>query len=139
MLGATSKKELNGRQMNRLEKILFLEITNKQFSRFPDREYMVAYNTLTEAEKAEFVSLSNEIHKIYNYINSGLVAGAKTISAKSISEYDENINPINPKILIVVSDFDLTLKPELSQKTKDALLALFGQNYLDRYQNSQNY
>jgi hypothetical protein len=125
--------------MNRLEKILFLEITNKQFSRLPDKEYMEAYQTLTETEKAEFVGLSNEIHEIYNYINSGLVAGAKTISAKSISEYDEKINSINSKILNVISDFDLTLKPELSQKTKDAFIALFGQDYLDRCQNPENY
>ena len=120
--------------MNTFEKIVFLEMTNKQFAKLPDSEYYATYKKLTEAEKDIIdLKISNEIHEIWSWINSKQREGIHKKEINSIEEYNEHISPVNEIILSVSSDFGLSLKRELSEKFKNAIMNMFGKEYLDNF------
>ena len=115
---------------NNLEKLLFLEITWKQFGKLNESEYYKTIKELNEEESKLSVKLRNELHEIYNHIN---VRFADRINVDSIHQYDEFVSPVSEIILKVASDFNLTLKGEISQEFKNAMLKIFGKDYLDEF------
>ena len=115
---------------NNLEKLLFLEMTWKQFGKLNESEYYKTIKELNEEESKLSVKLSNELHEIYNHIN---VRFADRINVDSIHQYDEFVSPVSEIILKVSSDFNLTLKGEISQEFKNAMLKIFGKDYLDEF------
>ncbi|MFY8066533.1 MAG: hypothetical protein ACOVMS_00250 [Flavobacterium sp.] len=115
---------------NNLEKLLFLEITWKQFGKLNESEYYKTIKELNEEESKLSVKLRNELHEIYNHIN---VRFADRINVDSIHQYDEFVSPVSEIILKVSSDFNLTLKGEISQEFKNAMLKIFGKDYLDEF------
>ena len=121
---------------NNLEKLLFLEMTWKQFGKLNESEYYKTIKELNEEESKLSVKLSNELHEIYNHIN---VRFADRINVDSIHEYNELVSPVSEIILKVSSDFNLTLKGEISQEFKSAMLKIFGKDYLDEFLKSINH
>lgn len=115
---------------NNLEKLLFLEMTHKQFGNFDENEYNKTINELNEEESKLSVKLRNELHEIYNHIN---VRFADRINVDSIHEYNELVSPVSEIILKVSSDFNLTLKGEISQEFKNAMLKIFGKQKLNDF------
>ncbi|TAF11512.1 MAG: hypothetical protein EAZ75_00710 [Flavobacteriia bacterium] len=115
---------------NNLEKLLFLEITWKQFGKLNESEYYKTIKELNEEESKLSVKLRNELHEICNHIN---VRFADRINVDSIHQYDEFVSPVSEIILKVSSDFNLTLKGEISQEFKNAMLKIFGKDYLDEF------
>jgi len=120
--------------MNAFEKIVFLEMTNKQFSKFPNSEYYVTLKKLTE-EETDIIDLkiSKEIHEIWTWINTKQRKGIHKIEINSVEEYNELITPVNEIILRVSSEFGITLKRELSEKLKNAIKNILGEDYLDDF------
>lgn len=119
-----------------LEKLLFLEMTWKQFGKLNESEYYKTINELNEEESKLSVKLRNELHEIYNYVN---VRFADRINVDSIHEYNELVSPVSDIILKVSSDFNLTLKGEISQEFKNAMLKILGKDYLDEFLKSINH
>lgn len=119
-----------------LEKLLFLEMTWKQFGKLNESEYYKTINELNEEESKLSVKLRNELHKIYNYVN---VRFADRINVDSIHEYNELVSPVSDIILKISSDFNLTLKGEISQEFKNAMLKILGKDYLDEFLKSINH
>jgi hypothetical protein len=120
--------------MNTFEKIVFLEMTNKQFAKFQDSEYYETYKKLTAEEKDIIdLKISKEIHEIWSWINSKQRKGIHKMEISSIEEYNEHISPVSEIILSVSSDFGLSLKRELSEKFKNAIMNMFGKEYLDNF------
>lgn len=119
-----------------LEKLLFLEMTWKQFGKLNESEYYKTINELNEEESKLSVKLRNELHEIYNYVN---VRFADRINVDSIQEYNELVSPVSDIILKVSSDFNLTLKGEISQEFKNAMLKILGKDYLDEFLKSINH
>jgi hypothetical protein len=115
---------------NNLEKLLFLEMTRKQFGELNESEYYKTINELNEEESKLSVKLLNELHEIYNYVN---VRFADRINVNSINEYNELVFPVSDIILKVSSDFNLTLKGEISQEFKNAMLKIFGKQKLNDF------
>lgn len=116
--------------MNNFEKIVLMEMCNKQFTKFPNKEYYDTLEKLSESEKIKFHNLSNEIHDIWNKIN-GVSPDGSHLNVNSMEEYDEKINPISKIILQVSKDFEITLKDEPSEKYRETIIRLFGKGYLD--------
>jgi hypothetical protein len=110
-----------------LEKLLFLEMTWKQFGKLDKSEYYKTFNELNEEESKLSVKLLNELHEIYNYVN---VRFADRINVDSIHEL---VSPVSDIILKVSSDFNLTLKGEISQEFKNAMLKVFGKQKLNDF------
>jgi hypothetical protein len=119
-----------------LEKLLFLEMTWKQFGKLNESEYYKTINELNEEESKLSVKLRNELHEIYNYVN---VRFADRINVDSIHEYNELVSPVSDIILKISSDFNLTLKGEISQEFKNAMLKILGKDYLDEFLKSINH
>ena len=119
-----------------LEKLLFLEMTWKQFGKLNESEYYKTINELNEEELKLSVKLRNELHEIYNYVN---VRFADRINVDSIQEYNELVSPVSDIILKVSSDFNLTLKGQISQEFKNAMLKILGKDYLDNFLKSINH
>ena len=119
-----------------LEKLLFFEMTWKQFGKLNESEYYKTINELNEEESKLSVKLRNELHKIYNYVN---VRFADRINVDSIHEYNELVSPVSDIILKISSDFNLTLKGEISQEFKNAMLKILGKDYLDEFLKSINH
>ncbi len=113
-----------------LEKLLFLEMIWKQFGKLNESEYYKTINELNEEELKLSVKLRNELHEIYNYVNVGF---ADRINVNSIYEYNELVFPVSDIILKVSSDFNLTLKGEISQEFKNAMLKIFGKQKLNDF------
>ena len=121
---------------NNLEKLLFLEMTWKQFGKLNESEYYKTIKELNEEESKLAGKLRNELHEIYNHIN---VRFANRINVDSIHQYDEFVSPVSEIILKVSSDFNLTLKGEISQEFKNAMLKILGKDYLDDFLKSINH
>lgn len=118
--------------MDKFEKIVFLEMTNKQFTKLPNSEYFETYKCLTEKEKDIIdLEISGEIHDIWSYINSPRRKGINNNEINSISEYIKYVKPINPLIQKISSEFGITLKDEISEKFKKAIIETLGKDYLD--------
>jgi len=113
-----------------LEKIVFLEITNKQLGKFPNNDYLNLYNTLNKLEKDKFHKLSRQIHELWNLINSKKIDGL-SVSINSFEEYHEKIEPIDIIILKVLYDFNLDLKNQVSEEFKNKVIQHFGKSFFD--------
>ncbi|WP_298138589.1 hypothetical protein [Flavobacterium sp.] len=121
---------------NNLEKLLFLEMTWKQFGKLNESEYYKTIKLLSEEELNLSIILLDELHNIYNYIN---VNYTDRVNADSILEYHELISPVSEIILKVSLDFGLTLKGEMSEEFKKAILDILGKDYLDDFMKSINH
>jgi len=118
---------------SQLEKLLLLELTNKQFGKFPNLEYYETYQTLSKEEKDKIdYKISNEIHLIWSYINGKMLLINKK-NVNSIFEYNDLIQPVSPIILKVAEEFDIKLKNELTLEFRNAIIMVFGQDFLDRF------
>ena len=121
-------------QINQFEKMVFLELTNKQFSKFPNSEYYETYKNLKQKEKDLIdTEISNEIHQIWNYINTTKLNDSEYKRVTSISEYNDLINPVSEIVLKISADYNITLKKELSEKFLKAIRETLGQDFLDRF------
>ena len=120
--------------MNTFEKIVFLEMTNKQFAKLPNSEYFETYKILTEEEKDIIdLKISKEIHEIWTWINTKQRKEIYKAEINSIEEYNELITPVNKTILSVSSEFGITLKNEITDKFKNAVKNKLGKDYLDSF------
>lgn len=117
--------------MDRLEKLVFLEATNKQFSKLPDNEYKQEYKLLTKDEQQKFVQISDEIHDLWNAINgnTSIVTGKPEVN--DIEDCLEEGYKIDDILKSVLTDFDLTLKREISEEFMTAVIEAFGQEFFD--------
>lgn len=120
--------------MDNIEKLLFLEITNKQLTKFPNKDFLETYASLTEEQQSEFSSLSREIHSIWNSLNGPEVLNASK-KYEDINHFASE-NDVSEKIMKVLDDFDLNLKTEMSSDLKEAIIKHFGQNYYDEHFNN---
>jgi hypothetical protein len=111
------------KEMNHLEKFVFLEITWRQFGNLDFQEHSKTYELLSQNEKDLAVKLSSEIHNIFNYLNSNF---DKNKLVSSIEDYNQLISPVSYIILEVSKDFQLTLKREVSDTFKNAFCKIFG-------------
>lgn len=116
--------------MNNLDKVVFLEITNKQFSKFPNSDFYNTLELLAESEKDEFYKLAPEIHSIWNNLNSPPNLTRSKIYG-SFDEYRTEIK-VSPRITKIMTDFNLDLKDKMSDETKKLIISLLGKNFFDQ-------
>lgn len=120
-------------QMNNLEKILFLEMTNKQFAKLPDQTYYDTYKRLSEDESDQFTRLSQELHDIWNFINSEPFPGViDNKGVDTIQDYNDKVAPVNEMIMRISKDFGLTLQEEITDDFKNAIIEFFGLEYYSK-------
>ncbi|MCB0465580.1 MAG: hypothetical protein KDC78_07890 [Aequorivita sp.] len=120
--------------MNTFEKIVFLEMTNKQFAKLPNSEYFELYKKLDENEKNHIdLNISNEIHEIWTWINTKQRKEIHKTKINSIEEYNELIAPVSEIILSVSKEFGITLKNEVTEQFKNAVTSILGKDYLDQF------
>jgi len=116
--------------MDNLEKLIFLEITNKQFTKFPDSEYFATYQSLTKEEKDQFSLYSNEIHNIWNYINAMPVENViDNVNINSVNDYNNSVDQISELILKTCNDFKLNLKDEITPEFKEIVIRVLGHDF----------
>lgn len=82
-----------------LEKLVFLEMTNKEMAQLPNQDYFETYNMLSEKEKEYFGNLSRQIHNIWTQINTQSIPNVHVKDADTIIEYNDKVEPIDPLIL----------------------------------------
>jgi hypothetical protein len=116
--------------MNNLDKLIFLEITNKQFGKFPNSEYFKTLKLLSESEADELNKLANEIHDIWNNLNTPPKLTMNKVYG-SFNEYSDEI-VVSPKISRIMNDFNLDLKNKMSEEVKKAIISLLGQDFFDK-------
>ena len=116
-----------------LEKLVFLEMTNKSMALLPNKDYFDTFSQLTENEKAIFGQLSEEIHTIWTEINCQPIPGLKEKIANSVSEYDELIERVNPLIMKCYNDFGITLKNEITPDLKASIIRILGKDFYDKH------
>ncbi|MDO3693912.1 hypothetical protein QVZ41_03495 [Wenyingzhuangia sp. chi5] len=108
-----------------LEKMVFLEIRNKQFLRFPDKEYYEGLSLLSDEEKNVFYrKFCDEIHEIWTFINSNK---GRVHNVHSVKEYDEFVSPVNRIILRISIKYGFTLKRILPNGFKEGLKIFKGE------------
>jgi hypothetical protein len=114
--------------MNNLEKLIFIEITNLQQGRLENSVYYKTFELLTETEQNEYFELEAEIRAIWNNLNA-----PKNILTKKYNSFEDyqNDNNVSPKISSIMEDFNLTLKDELSEKSKMIIIKLMGKDFYD--------
>ena len=116
--------------MDHLDKLIFLEITNKQFTKFPDSDYYKTIEFLSEAEKDEFYKLADEIHSIWNNLNTPPNLTMNKVY-NTFDEYRSEIK-VSSKIIKVMNDFNLDLKDKMSDEVKKSIIALLGKDFFDK-------
>lgn len=121
--------------MDNLEKILLIEIVNKQFGKLPTNhsEYFLTYNSLTEEEKDRYHLLVSKIHDYWNYINLPKFIAEHLVRVNSIFEYNEKIAEVDKTILAICKDFNLTLQNERDEETESLLKKFLGDRYNDLF------
>lgn len=117
--------------MDNLNKLIFLEITNKQFTKSPDSDYYKTLELLPEVDKEEFYKLADEIHDIWNNLNTpkNFTVNYKVYS--SFDEYKDEIE-VSSRISKIINDFNLNLKDEMSDELKKSIIALLGKDFFDK-------
>ena len=114
-----------------LEKLVFLEMTNKEIAKLPNQDYFDTYKMLSEKEKEYFGALSRQIHKIWSLLNTQSIPDFKVKVAETIIDYNDNIEPIYPLILKCHSDYGITLRRVMNVKYKAALIKFLGKDFYD--------
>jgi hypothetical protein len=117
-------------QMDNLDKLIFLEITNKQFTKFPNSDYYKTLELLSEIDKEEFYKLADEIHKIWNNLNTPKKFAINYKVYGSFNEYKDEIE-VSSRISKIINDFNLDLKDEMSDEVKKSIIALLGKDFFD--------
>ncbi|MDD2819956.1 MAG: hypothetical protein PHW29_01710 [Flavobacterium sp.] len=117
--------------MDNLNKLIFLEITNKQFTKFPDSDYYKTLELLSETDKEEFYKLADEIHEIWNNLNTPKNFAVNYKVCNSFEEYRDQIQ-VSSKISKIINDFNLDLKDEMSDEVKKSIIALLGKDFFDQ-------
>jgi hypothetical protein len=112
-----------------LEKLVFLEMTNKEMAQLPNQDYFETYKLLSEKEKEYFGALSRQIHNIWTELNTQSIPNVHVKVADTIIEYNDNIEPIDTLILKCHSDYGITLKSTMNDKFKVALIKFFGKDF----------
>jgi len=115
---------------NNLDKLIFLEITNKQFTKSENRNYYKTLELLPEIEKEEFYKLAQEIHKIWENLNTPKNFPINYKVYSSFDEYSDEIE-VSPRILKIMNDFNLNLKDQISDEFKKSIIFILGKNYFD--------
>lgn len=120
--------------MNQLEKLIFLEVTNKQINKLPNSSYFEAYRELNQSERKVFAEYVREIHEIWNFINSKPVLNAlDNEGVNTIFDYNEFVSPVSNQILQVCTDFELTLKNEISSEFKQNIIKILGIEFYKKH------
>ena len=117
-------------QMDNLDKLIFLEITNKQFTKFENSDYYKTLELLPEIEKEEFYKLTEEIHEIWNNLNTPKNFPINYKVYNSFDEYSGEIE-VSPRISKIMNDFNLNLKDEMSDELRKSIISLFGKDFFD--------
>lgn len=119
--------------MNNIEKALFLDMRQYQYSVSEESEILSAYRVMTEDEKNEYHRLSRELHEIWNYINAPVVLNVHPDDGvKTVKAFHEKIRPVSDVILKVADDFGFSLKKTMTKKEKAAMIAILGENYFNQ-------
>ncbi len=116
--------------MDNLDKIIFLEITNKQFAKFPNSGYYKTLELLSEIEKEKFYKLADEIHEIWNNLNTPKKISINYKVYGSFDEYRDEIE-VSSRISKIINDFNLDLKDEMSDEVKKSIIAVLGKDFFD--------
>ncbi len=119
-----------------LEKLVFLEMTNKELTILPTPEYLETFKRLTESEKSHFGLISKQIHLIWNHINVDSIPNMHTKIADTIDEYNDKVENIDPLILKCHHDYGITLKRTMNEKFKAAIIKFFDKDFFDNHFNS---
>lgn len=116
--------------MDNLDKLFFLKITNKQFTKFPDSEYYKTLELLSEMDKDEFYKLADEVHSIWNNLNTPPNLTMNKVYG-SFDEYRDEIE-VSSRITKIMNDFNLDLKDKMSNEVKKSIIALLGKDFFDK-------
>jgi hypothetical protein len=116
--------------MDYLDKLIFFEITNKQFTKLPNSDYYKTIALLSGAEEVEFYKLAEEIHEIWNNLNTpkNLVVNYKVYG--SFDEYKDEVK-VSSRISKIMNDFNLDLKEQMSDELKKSIIAILGKDFFD--------
>lgn len=117
--------------MDNLEKLIFLEITNKQLTKALDANYYKTLKLLSEIEKDEFDELVKEIDEIWDNLNT---PKNFTVFFKVYKSFDDYKNEIivSPRIIKVMNDFNLDLKDKISEQSKKLIITKMGKDFFDQ-------
>lgn len=116
-----------------LEKLVFLEMTNKELAQLPNQDYFDTYKLLSENEKEYFGALSRQIHNIWTELNTKSIPNVHTKLADTIMEYNDSIESVDPLILKCHSEYGITLKRTMNDKFKAALIKFLGKGFYDKH------
>jgi hypothetical protein len=114
-----------------LEKLVFLEMTNKEMALLPNKDYYETFKALSENEKKYFGSLSRQIHNIWTHINTQSIPNVFTKQADTIVEYHECVEKVDQLILKCHYDYGTTLKRTMNEKLKEAIIKFLGRDFYD--------
>lgn len=121
--------------MNYLEKILFIDLTCYQLgitdTSHPD--FIAKLDSFSDEEKNQYAKLTNEIHRIWTYINMPPMVNVKK-RGNSVSEYNETIHPVDKRILTICSDYGITLNEEFKDEFKATAKRLLGKDYFNWFE-----
>lgn len=117
--------------MDNLEKLLFLDITSRQFGNLDtgNFDFISIWESMNEAKKVEYTLLSKEIHEIWSFINMPIIVELGSKRVNSVWKYNECVHPVNQKILSICNDFSLSFKEELSIEYVIAAKKVLGDDY----------
>lgn len=118
--------------MDPLEKIVLIEMSNKQFGKMNQQEYYDSYRLLNQEQKERFYKIVKQIHDIFNHINTESILNVHNKIANSIIEYHENLEMIDPLILSIHKEFGLTLKREVTKEIKDSIIRVLGEEFYNK-------
>lgn len=113
--------------------MVFLEMTNKEMTQLPNKDYFETYKLLSESEKEHFGSLSRQIHNIWTHLNTQSIPNVHKKLADIIVEYNENVESIDPLILKCYNDYGITLKRTMSKKFTEAIIRFLGKDFYDKH------
>jgi hypothetical protein len=116
-----------------LEKLVFLEMTNRDMSLLPNQEFYDTYNLLNEAEKIRYYAIKNQVDNILRHIKTESILNAHTKIADSILEYNELVEKVDPLIIKCHKDFGVTLKGTNNEKFKEAIICILGRDFYEKH------
>lgn len=109
-----------------------LKIKHNLISASELKNHLAQFDLLSEQKQEELLNHINEIHLIYNRINSNSIEkrfSNDVMGIQSIKEYHQKIKPVSNIILDVSEEYNIDLKIKHSQKFNSACIAIFGEDY----------